>query len=278
MTDVSGRYLGDARAEIMMFAKGGRNIRLERLARGKEAPREFFYGFHHVVAAGFSVAMGSSAGAVPGAMGRTVDLAERALVRATALGVRPLSARLRARALPDAKVIISFTDSFSLSLGLGAARGPDSPILIGGFQALSDLERRAERPFRHVVRALIRRAIERLDYVFFFGPADRAAAIERYGVASSRSSVIPFGVDIDFWRPLSEEPAADFVVAVGQDPNRDYDLLAAAPGNHPTRIITRTTVRIPAGATHIQTMMGDFCARIRSRMSICAAYTMPLAR
>jgi hypothetical protein len=53
MADVSGRYLGDARAEIEMFAKGGREIGLERLARGEKAPREFFYGFHHVVAAGF---------------------------------------------------------------------------------------------------------------------------------------------------------------------------------------------------------------------------------
>lgn len=258
MADVSGRYLGDACAEIMMFAKGGREIRLERLARGEEVPREFFYGFHHVAAAGFSVAMSSSSGAVPGVTGRMVDLAERAFVRATAFGVRPMSARLRARALPDAKVIISFTDGFSLSLGLSAARGPDSPILIGGFQALSDLEQRAERPFRHVVRAFIRRAIKRLDHAFFFGVADRAAAIERYDVAPSRSSVIPFGVDIDFWRPLSEEPVADLIVAVGQDPNRDYDLLAAAPGNHPTQIITRSKVRIPAGATHIKTVMGDF--------------------
>jgi hypothetical protein len=69
--------------------------------------------------------------------------------------------------------------------------------------------------------------------------------------------VIPFGVDTDFWRPVSAEPL-DAVVAVGQDPNRDYELLASAPGRHPTWIVTRRRVALPDGADHVKITSGDF--------------------
>jgi glycosyltransferase involved in cell wall biosynthesis len=155
-------------------------------------------------------------------------------------------------------VVISYTDGFSLSLGLGVSRCLTRPILIGGFHGLSDLEIRAHKAARPLVRTLIRRAMHGLDHVFFFGPADREIAIGRYGVDRERSSVITFGVDTSFWRPLKDTPPADFVVAVGQDRNRDYDLLAAAPGHHPTLIVTRQKVKVPQGASHIMVTAGDF--------------------
>jgi glycosyltransferase involved in cell wall biosynthesis len=191
-------------------------------------------------------------------LGFVFDMMERGIASVTALGVRPFSARLSVRQAGSPKVIISYTDGFSLSLGLSRPRGARVPVRIGGFHGLSDIEHRAPAPVRGLVRNLITRSLAGLDHIFFFGPADRDFAIERYGVAPDRSSVFLFGVDTEFWRPLPDEPGEDFVVAIGQDQNRDYDLLAAVPGSHPTRIVTRQPVKIPAGAAHVKTSVGDF--------------------
>jgi hypothetical protein len=245
-------------AEVVLFTKGGRDFRMERMLAGEEVPREFFYGYFELAQAGTSAAFLSSSGRQPGALGFVFDIVERGFASATALGVRPFSARLSVRQAGSPNVIISYTDGFSLSLGLSRPRGARVPVRIGGFHGLSDIEHRAPAPVRSLVRDLITRSLAGLDHVFFFGPADRDFAIERYGVTPERSSVFLFGVDTEFWRPLPDEPCEDFVVAIGQDQNRDYDLLAAAPGNHPTRIVTRQPVKIPAGAAHVKTSVGDF--------------------
>ena len=252
--------IGPANADVIVFNKGGRDFRLERLSRGDEVPREFFYGFFDLEQAGISAAMMSSAGRVPGALGLLADKVERGFSWLTSLGVRPLSTRLAARHVNGARVAISYTDGFSLSLGLGFPSYPRRPVLIGGFHGLSDIEEHAPESARSLVRRLIARSVGGLDHAFFFGAADRDVAIKRYGVTTDRSSVISFGVDTDFWRPLPDERPSDFVVAVGQDRNRDYDLLAAAPGRHPIRIVTRQKVNIPPGATNVTTVLGDFFA------------------
>jgi hypothetical protein len=250
--------IGPADAEIIVFNKGGRDLRLARLAGGQEAPREFFYGFFDLEKAGLSAAMMSSASQAPGPLGVLSDRIERTFAALTGLGVRPFSVRLASKAMREAKVLISFTDSCSLSLGLDYPGGDGRPVLIGGFHGLTDIEQRAPAYARGLVNALIRRSLAGLDHVFFFGPADREAAIARYSLSPERTSVISFGVDTEFWRPMPEVVQEDFVVAVGQDPNRDYDVLAAAPGQHPTRIISRRKVAVPAGAHHIQVSTGDF--------------------
>ena len=250
--------IGPADAEIIVFNKGGRDFRFEQLQRGEEAPREFFYGFFDLERAGYSVAMMSTSGVTKGPFGALADLAERGFARGTGLGVRPLSMRVGARWIAGAKVAISYTDGFSLSLGLGYPRKKKRPILIGGFHGLSDIEARTPISMRSFIRPVITQALAGLDHVFFFGPADRAMSMQRYGLSAERSSVIPFGVDTEFWRPMPEVPTEDFVVAIGQDRNRDYDLLAAAPGKHPTRIITQQKVHVPAGAAHVQISAGDY--------------------
>jgi glycosyltransferase involved in cell wall biosynthesis len=132
------------------------------------------------------------------------------------------------------------------------------PILIGGFHGLSDTEGRVAPWARPFARALIGRSLSRLDHIFFFGSADRECAVETYGFARERSSVINFGVDTEFWRPTQETASEDFVVAIGQDMNRDYELLAGAPGRHRTIIVTRQSVRVPPGANHVTITPGDY--------------------
>ena len=247
MSQQSMPRIGPANAEIVMFNKGGRDFRYERLQRGEETPREFFYGLFDLQKAGLSAAMLSSSGRAPGALGPAADAVEQVSALTSNFGARPLSARLRLADIGKAKVVISYTDGFSLSVGLARPSGPRRPVFIGGFHGLSDTESRVAPWARPFARALIRRSLARLDHLFFFGPADREFAIETYGFARERTSVIGFGVDTEFWRPMRDEAAEEFVVAVGQDLNRDYELLAAAPGMHRTIIVTRQAIKLPAG-------------------------------
>ena len=269
--------------DVVVFNKGGRESRIELLARGDVVPREFFYGFFDLEKAGLKSAMISTSGAEPGLLGSTADIFERALARVTGVGARPMSVRLRAAAFANAKVAISYTDGFSLSLGLGLGNVAKRPVLIGGFQGLSDIENRAPPSMRGFSRAVIKRSLAGLDHVFFLGPADRARAIETYGVDPGRSSILTFGVDTEFWRPLPDQGKEDFVLAIGQDLNRDFDLLARAPGSNPTLIITRNPVRVPAGATHIRISPGGFAdphsatdEDLRRLYSNAAAVVVPL--
>ena len=253
--DRSGGRAG--RADIVVFNKGGRDFRLEKALKG-EAPKEFFYGYFDLEKSALPTEMISSSEAEPGVGGALVNRAEHVFTALTSFGLRPMSARLLLRRVGDRKVFISYTDGFSLSMGFGYPRRSDRPVMMGGFHALSDLEARAPALWRPLVRSLIRRSLAGLDHAFFFGAADRDVSIERYGLDPARTSVIPFGVDTEFWRPSDNASREDFVVAIGQDINRDYDLLAAAPGAHPTWIVTRRKVNVPEGANHVRIATGDF--------------------
>jgi len=250
--------IGPEEAEIVVFNKGGRDFRYDKLRAGEEAPREFFYGFLDLQEAGYRAAMQSTSGAASGAAGMVADRVERTFAALTGVGVRPLSLATQKAWFRGAKVAMSFTDGFSLTLGLAGRRVTGGAALIGGFHGLSDIEFRAPAGGRAVAHATIRRALARLDHAFFFGPADREFAIDHYALDRERTSIIPFGIDTEFWRPLVDAPEEDVVVAIGQDRNRDYNLLVRAPGRHPMRIITRQKFDIPADATHVSTSSGDY--------------------
>jgi Glycosyl transferases group 1 len=250
--------IGPTDAEIVMFNKGGRDFRYQRLQRGEETPREFFYGLFDLQKAGLSAAMLSSSGRPPGALGLAAHAVEQVSAVTSNFGARPLSARVRLSDVSKAKVVVSYTDGFSLSVGLARPSGPRRPVMIGGFHGLSDTESRVALWARPFARALISRSLAGLDHLFFFGPADREFAIEAYGFPRERSSVISFGVDTEFWRPMQDVTVEEFVVAVGQDLNRDYELLAAAPGMHRIIIVTRQAIKLPPVASHVTITAGDY--------------------
>ena len=276
-------WIGASEADVVVFNKGGRDQRWRDLQAGAEAPREFFYGYVEIAASRGFIAMAPAAGALPGRVGAAASFIESVASESTHLGLRPLSLRLMAPQLRNRGILVSFTDGFSTTLGLAPKSLLGHAVRIGGFHCLSDLAARARPWIRGIVHGRIRRALAGLDHAFFFGPADRDECVRRYGVAREKTSIFAFGVDTEFWRPESDAPVADFVVAVGQDPNRDYELLASAPGAHPTRIITRQPVRIPPEAHHVKTTVGDFFgsdsmsdADIRRLYNVARAVVVPL--
>lgn len=259
MTPLPPSGIGADEADVVLLNKGGRDNRMKLLAEGKEAPREFFYGYLEL-ARDRKTAMLSSGDPYVGPIGFVANLFEQAWSRASHLGIRLWHVRTIQPILRRARVVISFTDGYSVTLGLyfwNSRRG-NRPFVVGGFHGLSDMENRARPILRPIVHWLIDRALRGLDHVFFFGAADREFAISRYRLDAARTSICRFGVDTEYWRPDPSSTVDRIFVAIGQDQNRDYDLLARAPTQHQIAIVTRNKVNVPPGRSNVAIATGSY--------------------
>ena len=231
-------------AEIICFNKGGREARYALATHGR-APREFFYGVIDLQAQGYSIEQISSAEPYAGRLARLHRGLELMMSHLTHLGLRPHFLDGMQMRMRGARVALSFTDGFSLTLGHYYRNMRDGvPYLIGCFHGLSDFENKPIAPIRPLVRRMIRRALQRLDHVAFFGPADREFGISHYGLSRDKTSIIRFGIDTEFWMP-TDGPPENFLFSIGQDPNRDFDTLISAEVDVPIRLHTTLPVIVP---------------------------------
>lgn len=169
--------------------------------------------------------------------------------------------RARVQALLDlfaeTDAAISFTDGFTIAMGLSAATLPRRTRTLGGFMGLCDLSERARPALRNHVERAIRRSLEGLDHVFFFGEADREEAIKRYGLAREQTSEFTFGIDTDFWCPPRNEIEPNGILAVGSDPSRDFKTLLSADFVERLLLLTRLPVRVPADRNEVTLVRGS---------------------
>jgi glycosyltransferase involved in cell wall biosynthesis len=209
--------------------KGNRRARLDA---GGDIPREFFYGCTELG-------------------GRFIEESDRPpplpewLERAGTAVLAPLSglnlatlARLAARRgeLDAAGIVVTTTNSQTLALGALKAMGLVKARVVGVVMGLP-------------ARPWFLRGVD-------LAPISLAEA-EALGLP--RSAYLPFGVDTRFWSPGGRP--GDYVLAVGNDPNRDWATLAAAwhPGLPPLKIVTRRTV--PPSAGRVEVIAGDWHGR-----------------
>ncbi len=244
--------------EIFCLHKGGRDAR-RALAYQSQAPREFFYGIIELQAQGYKILELNGAEPYLG-MGslwrRSFELAGSHL---TGLGLRRHWVKENSKQMAQTKVVMSYTDGMSLSLGnYFSSIQMKSPFLAGCFHGLSDIESRAPRYLSKYVHKVIQRAVQRLDLVSFLGPADRDYAIDRYQIDPARCHHFRFGIDESFWSP-GGGPTEEIrrFVAVGSDPNRDYGTLLKAPTNVPIVILTRLPLKIPKNR-NVTLLQGSF--------------------
>ena len=228
------------------------------LVAARRAPREFFYGVLELQERGYDIEQISSAEPYSDALGPLHRAAELARSHLTGLGLRThFVSRIQDR-MRTARVAVSFTDGFSLTLGRYYRNThADVPFLVGCFHGLSDLEFKSPRLLRSMVFSVIRRALQRLDHIAFFGPADREHGIATYGLHREKTSIILFGVDTEFWTP-GGAPAEDFIFSIGQDPNRDFDTLVNADSEVAMRIHTVLPVAVPPTRRNVQVTSGTY--------------------
>lgn len=250
--------MSKAPAILMVLPTAARKNRIAA-AKQQEIPREFFYGYLLLKETGANVSLGDSRITTDQFVDRFTRSFARLRNSASKLGLAGPQVRALGNELSSADIVLSFTDSFSLSLGLYRSTIRGDAILGGGFHGLADLVDRVRPSFRRWALRKIRKGLEGLDHVFFFGEADRLESIRRYDLSPEKTSLFRFGVDTDFWRPgTADLNEARFVLSVGSDPKRDYATLISAKIDSPTKIITRLPVFVPPSAPNIQLIRGSY--------------------
>jgi glycosyltransferase involved in cell wall biosynthesis len=93
------------------------------------------------------------------------------------------------------------------------------------------LSSRKKRPFFTVLRAGAR-----IDRIVLHARAQERYAREALRIAPERLRVLPYQVDVDFWRPRPEVPEERLVVSAGLE-HRDYETLIAAARGMDARFV-----------------------------------------
>lgn len=262
--------------DVVCFDKGGRESRRLLIAKGA-APRDFFYGTDLLQQEGLDLGHVNSVANYTGPLAGWHHLRERVAGRLFGLAYRThLLSRMR-NELSLARVALSFTDGFSLTLG-NFYRGLhlSAPRLIGCFHCLSDIESKVPPMARGYVASRISAALDRLDIVAFFGPADRDYAIRRYGIPPEKTEIIRFGVDTEFWAPGDHE-SGDHIFSIGQDPNRDFDTLVKAVTDVSVHIHTSLRISVPRDLGNVVLSSGSYFQSTLSDIEVRDNYRNAMA-
>ncbi|MBE0533496.1 MAG: glycosyltransferase family 4 protein [Rhodospirillales bacterium] len=197
-----------------------------------------------------------------GAAAKAIHVGERIVSRISGISIRrQYLAGLRPQ-WARAKVLVSFMDHFSLTMGNYFCGHRDRPFTIGFFHGFGDIPRHVSPLGRCILNRYVRRALDGLDVIGFFGPADRAEAVRRWSLPEAKTALVRFGVDESFWTPATEKGGGDDrdfkVLSIGSDPNRDYDTLVSARLPYPVTIITRLPVKRTSDAANVEVTEGSF--------------------
>lgn len=241
---------------LFIFPGQSRTDRLPGATSG-DVPHEFFYGYLALRDAGFDVAIADSRRDPDDLLGRALVRYEIRRNSFVNLGYSLQRVRALNTALESANLALSFTDGFSLSLGLYGHRLTNRPRLAGGFHGLADMPDQVHPYFRQSTHRIIQRAVAGLDHLFFSGEPDRLESIKRFNLPTEKTSLYRFGIDTNFWQPASNVAEEDLVFSVGSDPKRDFATLVAAPTNAPVRILTRLALP-PANRAGVEFVRGSY--------------------
>ena len=225
---------------LFLFPGASRVDRLDGI-NTRTAPKEFYYGYLYLKDQGYSVEIVDTHNCKKNIINRVLLNYEIKRNSFLNFGI----SKQRVIALEDkinhADTAISFTDGFSLSMGLYCTKYKKKPILIGGFHGLSDILKFVRPGVKKYADYKIRKALDNLDHILFFGEADQLQAIDYFNIQKDKTSLFPFGIDTEFWVP-NKKKNEDYILSVGSDRNRDYDTLTSISVNNPIRILTRLPI------------------------------------
>ncbi|WPD22738.1 MAG: glycosyltransferase family 4 protein [Candidatus Electrothrix scaldis] len=235
--------------------------RLPRIAdlREKTIPTEFFYGAPELEACGHDVEY-IDVHDVPTA-GKAMIAAELLLKKKylpakvyfpVLLGVKKVLP-----ALSGADMVVATAPGIAFSLAiwqsLGTVKLPRSFIAI--HCGLFNYPQRGVR--RWISRYLLRQMHTQL-----FGEGELEAMQERFQIPSERIQVNCFGVDECFWTPGSNEQQGDYILAVGNDSRRDYELLVQSAQHIERKIKILTKRPLPPNLPeNVEQLQGSWHTR-----------------
>jgi glycosyltransferase involved in cell wall biosynthesis len=150
------------------------------------------------------------------------------------------------RRINQANVVFSTVDTVGIPLMLlkraGLVRPPLIYVSIGLPERLAQL--RGDR-----MQRLYARALRGTKAIVTYAKSEADQLREWLGAAAPQISFVPFGVDVDAFRPLAEFTPEFDVLTVGADPRRDFGLLLRIAVRRP-----ELSFRIVASAEHARAL------------------------
>lgn len=249
-----------AAPDILFLFKGGRRARL-----GEVGPREFFYGFTEMPSLGLAADLLEETELSPATpWGPFERLATALLDPLAGLNAATLARFGTGHALDRlnrASAIVATTNAQGLVLGALKALGRLGPPVLFRAMGVWPLETSVWR------RMFLKRWLQPLA----LAPMGRPDADWlRRRMPEANLAYLPFGVDAGFWTHGDATGAR--VLAIGNDPHRDWETLVKAwtPSLPPLDIVTRRPV--PSSASDIAVIAGDWQSRPLSDEAIRDLY------
>ena len=175
------------------------------------------------------------------------------------IGIRPLSVFQFRRKINKAKYIVSLTDGFSISLGFYFyfLDKKNKIKLVGAFHKLSTYDRKLSGILKVIYYQIFKRILKRLDFIIFYGPADRENSINHFKLDRNKTFVIKFGVDTLFWYPNNIDTFhSNYLFSIGQDPFRDFQTLLKVRTNK--KIHIHTSLLDPINKKYLKITNGSY--------------------
>ena len=214
--------------KILVFDKGGRTERI-KLMKEKKAPKDFLQSIDFLNANGFKIQHLSSTKTYRKSLFFKIGkIIEQLQTKISNIGIRPLSVYQFSKQISKVDYVVSLTDGFSLSLGFYYAffEKNNAIKLVGAFHKLSDYDRKIPKILNGIYYRIIRTILNRLDFIAFYGTADRDNSITHFKLSREKTHIIKFGVDENFWFPDKKfSYKSEFLFSIGQDPSRDFETL-----------------------------------------------------
>ena len=214
--------------KVLIFDKGGRRERI-KLIKENKAPKDFFQSIDFLRANNFDIDhLSSSIKYKKNLFFFIVRLIEQLFSKYSNVGIRPISVFQYRKKINKSDYVVSLTDGFSLSLGFyySFCDKKNKIKLAGAFHKLSDFEKKLPIFLKQFYYLIFKIILKRLDYIIFYGEADRLNSIEYFKLDSKKTHTIKFGVDTLFWKPNKKNNyLSNYIFSIGQDPSRDFNTL-----------------------------------------------------
>jgi glycosyltransferase involved in cell wall biosynthesis len=239
----------DARPPSLFYAYRDAPERRQALAQPHSLGRYRLFGLDEIRAHGARVRHNLERDAPPPLWARSVSrLVNNWLDRLGGYGGDFASVLPWLRAANSADVIVSTVDTVGIPLILlkraGLVRRPIVYIAIGLPERLVQL--RGKR-----IRGLYARALRDVSAIVSYAESEAAWLREWLGAGGPPVTFVPFGVDVDAFRPPEDQRPELDVLSVGADPRRDFELLLTVAARQPG-----LSFRIVASADRARTLSG----------------------
>ena len=251
--------------EIRYIFKSGRKI---RLASSNKFPKEFFYGYFHLIKRGFKVDLIEESDlGIKRKNNLIIRIFDRFASNLIGLPINHLLSFIKKKnmnLLNKADILLVTTSSIGLTLGLLKSIGIlKKPVL---FFVMGLLPYKKNN-FRNIFYKFLLKDV----HLICISKGEKKY-LEK-NLRQENLTYIPFGVDIEFWHP-GEENAYDkkYVLAIGNDYARDWQtLIDSWDFNFPTLKLV-TNLPVSTNKKNIKIIRGSWEKKFLSDLDIKKLY------